>query len=255
MKKRYVFLFVLISIIVGLTPAYLYLLNFNESTLPLEKVISNISKDNQAWGNFGSFLSGTTGALFSFIGTLAVIWTLIKTHESSEKQMKMLSSEQTFNQFNKLLDLLIEILENKRYTSVHISGRISFTDFKDDTYEAIRILLSEHLTSNSHAKKSAYLNFGSISVFYDNYTSYYLPDIFKKESAIYTVLLDKIMNADQSTKEALIAILLAKMNEHHLFFLNCKQMGGLGDRRMLRMAKSGIPLSIPNELMRLLEIT
>ncbi|QTC51082.1 hypothetical protein H0Z11_04170 [Pantoea agglomerans] len=254
MKKKHVSAFIFFSIIIGFTPAALYLLNFNEKILPFNQLIKNISSDNQTWGNFGSFLSGTTGALFSFIGILAVIWTLFKTHESSERQIAMLSNEQTFNQFNTLLDILISILENKSYPSIHSSGKTGFREFKDDGYNIISLLLNDHTTSTGNEKKpKGYFNIATFSVFYDLFSNEYAPNIYSKESAIYTILLDRIMTAEKSTKEALIAILLAKLNEHYIFFLNCNQVRGKLDKRMERMVRSNIPLAIPLELMNLID--
>lgn len=254
MKKRYVILFILISIIIGFTPAFIYCLKFNESILPLNKVISNLSKDNQSWGNFGSFLSGTTGALFSFIGTLAVIWTLIKTHEASEKQISMLSSEQTFNQFNNLLNVLLEMLKNKKFPSFYLRTMVDFELFRPDVYEHMAKNVNRFIESDSHEIKSSEFLKGLLAAFYQGYINDHASNTYSKESAIYTVLLDKIMTANKSTKEALIAILFAKLDEHHLFFLNCEQIKDKKDQRLLRMVKSGIPFSIPDEMMYLIQL-
>jgi len=254
MKKRYVILFVLLSVVIGFIPALIYLLKFNESILPLGKVINNISKDNQAWGNFGSFLSGTTGALFSFIGTLAVIWTLIKTHEASEKQISMLSNEQTFNQFNNLLNVLIDMLEKKRFPSLYVDTMVEAKLFRPGVYEHIAKLFNKFIKSNNEKIPTPEYFKGLLAAFYQNYTEKHAPEIYTKENALYTVLLDRIMTADESTKEAMIAILLAKVDEHHLFFLNCDQISGIKNQRLLRMVKSSIPFSVPNEMLDLIEI-
>lgn len=255
MNIKQIIYFIYFSLAIALAPAVIYLFNFNEKKLPLDNFLANIPKDSQAWSNFGSFLSGTTGALFSFIGTLAVIWTLFKTHEASEKQIKMLSNDQTFNQFNKLLDSLVEILNTKTYPRTIFGGENKSDDFKENIYFGITVSVCQILASVSPENKVKHIDTRLVSGVCSKFISDYSPNIFKKESAVYTAIIDRIRSADRTTNEAMIAILSAKLDEHLIFFLNCDQIEKTSFGKFISIPGIDMLLSVPSELMEDIEGT
>lgn len=248
MNRFKIALFTLGGMLIAAIPMAVYFLHFSDNLSLPYNLSNNLSMNNNDWGSFGSFLSGTTGAIFSFLGTLAVIWTLIVNHKSNEKQINMIRSEQTFRQFNELLDILTKMLDDKLYPLI-FGKEVKFDDFKKYAYARIAIRLNQYNLRNPEFRQPVEnYNIATISVFHNEVLSDYQDGLFKKEAAIYTILLDRIMNADSSTKEALRAVLDAKLNEHHYFFFNCLQFHGLKDPRMNRMVASGISLAIPSEL-------
>ncbi|MCX3311672.1 hypothetical protein ORN12_22330, partial [Pantoea vagans] len=121
--------------------------------------------------------------------------------------------------------------------------------FKDYAYSQIALKINIHLSNNPEArKKNGKYDFVFYSVFHDIFMKAYQPSVFKKESAIYTVLLDRIINSDSSTKEALIAVLDAKLDEDYFFFLNALQIGINDESRINRMVASSLPLQVPANL-------
>lgn len=248
MKKRYVIIFTLGGLFFALAPLTLYLIQFSPNHLLPDYMSDRLSFKNDDWGSFGSFLSGTSGAIFSFVGTLAVIWTLIEAHKSNEKQINIIRSEQTFSQFNELLKVLEDMLKCKTYTKVN-NEEVNFEGFKNYAYVNIALKMNFHLLRNPEARKAdGIYDFAFYSVFHDIFFKSIEKTTFKKEAAIYTVLLDKIMNSDSSTKEALIAVLDAKLNEDYFFFLNALQITVDDTSRINRMVASSLPLQVPTEL-------
>lgn len=248
MNKPLVILFTLGVLFFGFIPLIFYFLQFS-TELKLPHLFSgSLSYKNDDWGSFGSFLSGTSGAIFSFFGTLAVVWTLIEAHKSNEKQINMLRSEQTFSQFNELLKILTDMLDNKKYPRI-FDEDTDFNKFKNYAYAMIGVNFNTYMISNPNEKKpEKYKDFAFIATFHDMVIKQYSKDLFKKEAAIYSVLLDRILNSDESTKEALTAVLDARLNEHYYFFFNCQHLDGSINPRVVRMLRSSIPLSIPKEL-------
>ena len=248
MKKHYVIFFTLSGLFFATAPLVLYLFQFSPNISLPDYLSERLSFKNDDWGSFGSFLSGTSGAIFSFFGTLAVIWTLIETHRSNEKQINMIRSEQTFSHFNQLLNVLVEMLQNKNFPlfNKEITG---FEEFKNHAYSKIALKLNMHLLRNPEARRAnGDYDFVFYATFHDKFLKEYDEKLFKKEAAIYTVLLERIINADYSIKEALIAVLNAKLNEDYFFFLNASQLSVNDMSRITRIAVSSLPLLVPTGL-------
>jgi hypothetical protein len=248
MNKLLISLFTIGVVLFGSIPLFFYFFQFSpELTLP-HLLPETLSYKNEDWGSFGSFLSGTSGAIFSFFGTLAVVWTLIEAHKSNERQINLLRSEQTFSQFNELLKILTDMLENKIYPRIYDTDT-DFDKFKKYAYASIGIKFNAYMMRNPNEKKpEKFKDFAFIATFHDIVIEEYNKDLFNKEAAIYTVLQDRILNSDESTREALTAVLDARLNEHYYFFFNCHHLDGSINPRVVRMMKSSIPLSIPKEL-------
>lgn len=248
MNKLLILLFTLGVLLFGSIPVILYFIQFSPDLKLPHTLSESLSFKNDDWGSFGSFLSGTSGAVFSFFGTLAVVWTLIESHKSNEKQIRMLRSEQTFSQFNELLNVLTDMLDNKKYPKIY-DVDVDFEGFKKHAYAMIGLGLNRYLMQNPDEKKEEkYHDFGFVATFHDSFMNGYNKDLFKKEVAIYTVLLDRIINSDESTNEALTAILDARLNEDYYFFLHCHQLDGSINKKLLRILESAIPLTIPLQL-------
>lgn len=76
--NRKIFIFMLsISILIGGVPFYVYHKYYKGA----------FSITNQDWGNFGSFIGGTTGALLSTLSLLVLIYTLHITIKNSKEQL------------------------------------------------------------------------------------------------------------------------------------------------------------------------
>lgn len=248
MNKYFIGFFIFGALVLGLAPLFMYLVQFSPDYNLPPLLAHNLSYKNNDWANFGSFISGTSGAIFSFFGTLGVVWTLIVTHKSSERQIKMLRTEQTFSQFNELINVLTNILGEKRYPVGAFSNG-NFTSFKVNAYERIAALFNTHLINNPEMRKpSSYTDFALISVFHDQYMIGKRKNLFKKEAAIFSILLEKIINSDPSMQEALIAILDARLNEDYYFFFHCQHLDGTLSPQVARMVNSGIPMRVPSDL-------
>ncbi|NYS31332.1 hypothetical protein [Pantoea sp. WMus005] len=248
MKKHYIFLFTLGGLFFAAIPLILYFIQFSPNSVLPDYLTERLSIKNDDWGSFGSFLSGTSGAIFSFFGTLAVIWTLVESHKSNEKQINMIRSEQTFAQFNELLKVLEEMLKYKIYPTHH-GALFDLERWKDYVYSRTALKMNIFLNENPKDRKNdGIYEFSFYSFFYGTVMEEINTPVFNKESAIYTVLLDRIMNSDNSTKEALIAVLDAKLDEDLFFFLNAFQILGEDKSRIIRMLASSLPLQVPVDL-------
>ncbi|WP_312217017.1 hypothetical protein [Pantoea vagans] len=247
MNKYLIAFFIIITLILGLTPLFLYFIQFSK-TIYFPNISDSFSYKNDDWASFGSYISGTSGAIFSFFGTLAVVWTLLVTHKSSERQINMLRTEQTFSQFNELLKILTNILEEKKYP-IGAYNNGNFNGFKSISYETISNLFNEYLYKNPRMRKdTSYKDIALISTFHDQYMTGIKKDLFKKEAAIFSILLEKIICSDFTTREALIAILNARLDEDYYFFFHCQHLDGSLSIQLERMVNSGIPMRIPSEL-------
>lgn len=248
MNKYLIGFFTIISLSFGLMPLILYLIHFSPDWNLPSYLSQNLSYKSNDWANFGSFMSGTSGAIFSFFGTLAVVWTLIVTHKASEKQIAMIRTEQTFSQFNELVKLLTSMLEEKKYpTRSHI--KVNFHQFKKEAYSSISLSFNRFLLRQPHMRnENSYNNFELLSTFCKEYIEKIEKDLFFKESHVYSVILDKIIQSDDAITEALIVILSSRLNEDYFFFLHCQIMSSPHSQQMTRLVNCGVPLIIPSEL-------
>ncbi|WP_336293434.1 hypothetical protein [Cronobacter dublinensis] len=95
-KKKINFNILLVSIPICLAlviPIILYVTHMGGS----------LSHKNEDWGDFGSFIGGIYGSLFSSLSLLVVIAASIQTYKSNREQVNILKKDQHFNQFNTIL--------------------------------------------------------------------------------------------------------------------------------------------------------
>lgn len=102
MKKHINFNILLVSILLSLAlviPIILYVTQMGGS----------LSHKNEDWGDFGSFIGGIYGSLFSSLSLLVVIAASIQTYKSNREQVNILKKDQHFNQFNTILKNLRDV--------------------------------------------------------------------------------------------------------------------------------------------------
>ena len=242
MNKNSILALTAISIIFGLVPVIAYFFYFTGIININNYELLKLPFVNETWGNFGSYLSGTSGSVFSFFSLVAVIYSLNLTQKMSLSQLHLTRSDQLTSEFNLLLDTLTKLLEQKEYPDL-FDKKCSFETFKDYIYAKICLESQRHPTTKDN------LDFAYVSVLTDNALSNEYINIFKKECDIYTVLLQRILLAPTSLSEAFIAILYAKINEDYLFFLNSRQLTGNLDVKTERLKFSGVSLTVPEKLM------
>ncbi|MGK3227741.1 hypothetical protein ACCW94_21955 [Enterobacter soli] len=241
MRKSIIIFICIISIIFALIPIVVYWQNFTNYENLSQYSFYKLSKSNGNWGDFGSFLSGTTGAIFSFFSLIAVLYSLNVTQKMSILQLKLSRDEQLTNEFNLLLDVLINSIRNKKYPDIH-NHPADFDIFKKLNYANIDIL-AQRDTLWTDKFNYIYLLVQARNVIEPNAVM-----MFKQERDIYSVLLARISQASDSLAEAFLAILCAKVNEDHIFFLNAQHLAMNEDYQSHRLFLSGIPSIIPRDL-------
>ncbi|MDE9542072.1 hypothetical protein KKI93_06060 [Xenorhabdus bovienii] len=115
------------AIVVGLLPGYFLIefsIIFGKRDIPIE-----IEK----WGYFGSFLSG----ILSLLSISILLSTLFFTIYYHRKEIDLLSEEQKMNNFNRLLDSLVDWMRKTFHSKNRISINIENLMIKLSLYAAI----------------------------------------------------------------------------------------------------------------------
>lgn len=107
--NRTILFCVIIALIFSIFPLLVYYYNFKEASL---------SKDLSDWGNFGSYLSGTSGTLLSFF---AVIFSLISLYFTLRIAKQLHDDETRFNKEQTLLTLQLQQRQNIPYPYLNLS--------------------------------------------------------------------------------------------------------------------------------------
>ncbi|MCE9873989.1 hypothetical protein LZ667_21755 [Hafnia alvei] len=156
-------------------------------------------------------------------------------------QLRLSRDEQLTNEFNLLLDVLVNMINNKKYEEIY-KNPVDYKLFKTLIYTDICVRAKKD-TMTQRELDYIYLLILSRNTFKGMDIS-----DFKKESDIYSVLLARVVLATDSLAEAFIAILTSKLNEDILFFLNTEQMSDNGAYKSKRLFRSRVPFIIPKDL-------
>lgn len=199
-------------------------------TLSLELPI-----ETSVWGQFGDFVGGTLGVIFSLISVLLVVRTFIIQNKTAETQrfndlffelLRLYQSEvkELNGQFERIVDVEMDE-DNEQAIKVH-KERVQYND-KDFFDEEKRIVQSRYRNLKSYEKNVL------------RAVSYYMlffTDNRSKMAAYYRTLyrifelIDKSMLIDEYTKKEYAKIVRAQLTESELFFLRYNAMTIIGSK-------------------------
>ncbi|MEQ9882378.1 hypothetical protein ABRP83_09410 [Pectobacterium brasiliense] len=233
---------ILISLFISILPLIVYFINFQYRYIFDEYLtFITLSKKNDIWGSFGSYLSGVLGSLLSFSGLLAVLYSLHLTQKNNLEQSRLLRDERFTTEFNLLTDVLVDLLNNKKYPEVIINSNDSvyYLNYIFNKIENKFKVNKQHI--NIHNYKTHLITFIKETMKSENVS-------FERESSIFSTILERLRLSSESLREAFILILQAKINESILLLLYSYQITGNIDLRGHRLVGSEFPLQIPEEL-------
>lgn len=86
---------------------------------------SGLSNNDINWANFGSYIGGSAGSVFSFITLVYVVKSFNQQKEEKEKSQEEREQEKLQVMFFKSLDLLNNCINNLSYNNIHGNDLIS----------------------------------------------------------------------------------------------------------------------------------
>ncbi|MDJ6958650.1 hypothetical protein LD669_12920 [Salmonella enterica] len=204
LSKIPLLIFVVIILFIAAIPVIVYWFNFP----PI------LSTKNADWGDFGSFVGGIYGSIFSSLSLIAVLYFSSKNEKNSRKQIELLMVERISHEFHLVLDIFKQKLHTKNFKFTRESGR---SISKDDFYFMLNVRIRDHLISSWNYKNkpsrqdiygSAYfhLKFGTAVSFDD-------------EMKLLIYIINIISNSSPSTSEAFKVIFEASIDNNDRFFL------------------------------------
>ena len=185
MKKNINFNILLISILLSLAlviPIILYVTHMGGS----------LSHKNEDWGDFGSFIGGIYGSLFSSLSLLVVIAASIQTYKSNREQVNILKKDQHFNQFNTILKNLRDVYPKAFKNSYRMFPiEEHYRDFLSD------ISLSVDADYNDIEGIRKELRRYASTYYHSNSTN-----LFEKEAKLFSYILKLIEQSTNDMSEA-----------------------------------------------------
>jgi uncharacterized membrane protein len=219
MKKNILIIsaFSLIFIVAIIAPIFLYFWNFH----------FGFSNKSAAWGEFGSYVSGTVGSLLSAASLTALIVTLYWTSKNNretqmltmealkktERQIVLMDRSFKIQLFSSYVDGLAQILLKKKYTDK--DGReISRDEFFDRAYH--------HLAVHVWARQTNAIveNRRGVDVYLPGTILEEMKVSFSEEHVSYRYVLDFFHSCeDGDLKNILVRDLCLKTDRDALFWL------------------------------------
>lgn len=197
-NKLILYFFIAAMILILLTPLYLYISTFSEN---------GFSNQSQAWSNFGSYIGGVYGSIFSSISVIVLCFTLYLTKKYNNQQIDILFKSQSKNDFCSLFDSLAEKMNNIDYKGLS-------TDNEDEFISACEHELFLLLTENHDF-------YDVVNKTNDIFNSYW----FKVLRPYYDVILiaseilQMLDDADNKMKGFFLAYMESKSSTKRLFWL------------------------------------
>ena len=152
-----------------------------------------LSHKNEDWGDFGSFIGGIYGSLFSSLSLIVVIFASIQTYRSNQAQVNILKNDQHFNQFNLLLTNLRKVYP-REYTDGFVLAEPIRTHYsKFHTRLAISVLTDYDVTQTIEKNLQNYA---------DNYYLVEHTELFEKESKLFVCIINLIKKSPKELSDA-----------------------------------------------------
>lgn len=171
----------------------------------------NLSPKNEDWGDFGSFISGMYGSVFSFLSLIAVLVSLYLTQKNNREQISILKTEQFTNEFLVLLETLKKTLSEKKYAV--LNPHKDLESFTNDIYFLVGIFMQEDPSINS----------ANIDKHALSYTFKALQrrdkSVFEKESPLMREIILRINMANKTLSMTYLAILKSQISNDAVFLL------------------------------------
>lgn len=204
----------------------------------------HISQKNEDWGDFGSFIGGMYGSLFSFLSLIAVLYSLKLSQRNNLEQIKLIKSEQSTNEFILLLNTLNSFMKDKSYPN-------PFGGNDEATFiEHVFNISANNMSSDETINKN---NF-------DTYALNYCADVLRKrfrksllkEAPLFSEIIVRIKMASATQAEAYKAIIKSHFS-NDIIFLLCAQISleGRGyNRVLLTEGLYNFPDALKNETLK-----
>ncbi|MER1434870.1 hypothetical protein [Enterobacter hormaechei] len=186
MNKKPNFNILIISIFISLSlviPIFLYANHMG----------GGLSNKNEDWGDFGSFIGGIYGSLFSSLSLIVVIFASIQTYRSNLEQVNILKNDQYFNQFNILISNLRKVYPTEFRDALRLAQPITSHYSKFKTRLAISVLTQYDNTQTIEKNLRNYA---------DNYYLNEHTDLFNKEAKLFVCIINLIKKAPSDVSEA-----------------------------------------------------
>ncbi|ECD6986369.1 hypothetical protein FEI68_10160 [Salmonella enterica subsp. enterica serovar Javiana] len=187
MKIIFKVIFLMVILILLFTPIYMYKTHMD----------SSLSLKNSDWGDFGSFIGGVYGSIFSSITLLVVLWSSYKTNKTSNEQLTILRNERVFNEFSEILNHL-KTNYTKFYNNYDGSNTI------ESLYRHIEVWLGISVITyyNNTISIEKNLKNNAVLKFQEGYDK----DALLKETKLFVVILNIIEKAPKDISDAMKVI-------------------------------------------------
>ncbi|MEB7917482.1 hypothetical protein [Enterobacter mori] len=156
-------------------------------------VKGHISSKNEDWGDFGSFIGGIYGSIFSSLSLMVVLWATVETKRSSSEQLKIIKNDQHSNEF-KILMSHLEENRTKTYRDMHNSIQ-PIERHIGNIFLMLRI--STLQTYNHELSIHENLKINAINYYSDPEHNY-----FEVESKLLSCILNIVDSASESSSRA-----------------------------------------------------
>lgn len=197
--------------------------------------------NHEVWGQFGDFVGGTLGVIFSLISVMLVVWTFKTQNKTAETQR--------FNDlFFELLRLYQDQEKELEYNWINEDTKIPYcSNYKDFFYRLNEKLLKEFIPTKSFSRnrKEAIRTYTNITIDYKNKLSLCYRTIFQ--------ILNLIENSQLNPKERkeYLKILRSQFTESELLFIRYHIKSGEYKKFAFLINKSNLLKHLP--LFELLE--
>ncbi|MDS0979494.1 hypothetical protein OSC12_24940 [Citrobacter portucalensis] len=187
MKMIFKFICLIVTLMLLLTPIYMYKTHMD----------SSLSLKNSDWGDFGSFIGGVYGSIASSITLLVVLWSSYKTNKTSSEQLTILRNERAFNEFSDILNHL-KINYTKTYNNYDGLNTIESLYKHLEVWLGISVITyyNNTITIEKNLKNNAVLKF----------KEGYDKDALLKETKLFVVILNIIEKAPKDISDAMKVI-------------------------------------------------
>ncbi|QHM93306.1 hypothetical protein [Kosakonia sacchari] len=177
-----------------------------------EHMDAAFSLKNSDWGDFGSFIGGVYGSIFSSITLVVVLITSYKTNKASKEQLMLIKNEQHFTNFSKLLE---HLKANYITTYNGIGGKNSIEDF----YKRLEVWLGLAIKENYNKNLTLKENLISYAIIRFE-TNPEEQDLFKKEAKLFKCIIDVIQKSPGELADAMKVIFENTFSETERFSLS-----------------------------------
>lgn len=195
------------------------------------------SRSNTDWASFGSFFGGVYGTIFSFFSFIAVLYSLNVTQKNNKQQVEFnerqnifIKDEHATNEFNILIDLLVNKMAEKKFTT-HQEKSNEIDLYVNELLMNSRLIFNKDSYPNGFnimnpIEKNDFFTKWILRTSTKNYNDAN-KETLKREADILLSIIAVIDRSSETLSPILKTIFLARVNKYYRFvlFIHAKDDG------------------------------